>query len=336
MAESAAVKVAEWKRNFVDELSDKFNEYPVVGVLSIKGVPARQFQQMRQILRGKAEIKVGRKNLLELAVKRASEGRPKLRELAGYLEGEAALIFTKMNPFRLWKFLNEKKVSAPAKAGDVLSKDVVIPAGETNFPPGPIVSELQRVGVKARIQAGKIVILEDCVLVRKGEKVTQEVADVLSKFGIEPKEIGFELLAAFEGGVVFPGDVLAIDEEKVKSDIVKAYTQSFTLSVEIGYPTRETIGVMVSRAYASAFTLALEASLPVAEVVPELLARAVRGMKSLAAVLASRDVNALDEELRGMVAPKAEGAKKEEAPREKPKKEEGEKEEAVGLGALFG
>lgn len=329
MAAATAAKVAPWKRELVDELKAKFEEYPVAGILDVSDIPARQFQQMRQMLREQAEIKVGRKVLLKIAMEQTSEKKSELRELVGYLEGQTALIFTRMNPFRLWKFLNENKSSAPLKPGQVAIMGVVIPAGDTDFPPGPIIGELQRVGIKARIQAGKIVILEDCTLLKEGDTVTPEVAEVLSKFGIEPREIGFKLLAASEDGVVFPGDVLVVDEEKVKGQIQVAYTNSLNLSVEVGYPTGENARLLILRASAHAFALALSVPIPTAEVLPHLLSRAGVEMRGLAVVIASKDVNALDDELRKMVSVPKPEAKKEEKPEEKPKKEEekGKKEE---------
>jgi large subunit ribosomal protein L10 len=343
MVAASEAKVAQWKRDLVGELKEKFEGYPVVGILDVSDIPARQFQQMRRMLREKAEIKVGRKVLLRIAAEQAGEKKQELRELTKYLEGQVALIFTQMNPFKLWKFLNENRATAPAKPGQAAPKDIVIPAGDTDFPPGPIIGELQRVGIKARIQAGKIVILEDCTLLKEGDIIKPEVAEALSKFGIEPREIGFKLLAAFEGGVVFPGDVLVVDEEKVKGQIQMAYTHSLNLSVEVGYPTGENVRLLISKASARAFALALNASIPTTEVLPHLLGRASIEMRGLATALVSKDVNALDDELRKMVSAPEHETKKEAKPEEKPKreeekgeKEEKEKEETAGLGALFG
>ncbi len=337
----AEARVAQWKRDLVDDLVKKLETYPVVGVLDVSDVPASQFQQMRRQLQGEAEIKVARRVLFGIAIERASEKNPKLRELIKYLRGQVALIFTHMNPFKLWKFLDKNKLSAPAKPGRPVPKDITIPAGETDFPPGPIVGELQRAGLKARIQAGKIVILEDCTLLKKGDIVTPEVADVLARFGIQPREIGFKLLAAFDGNIVYPGDVLVIDEEKVREQLQTAYVSSLNLSLEINYPTSASIRLLIGRASLHVRALAMSASYPTKEIMPQLLGRASAEMLRLASSVASKNAEALDEELRSMVvsSPPAE-AKKEEGEtkkeEKKPEKEEEEKEEIAGLGALFG
>ncbi|MCS7131439.1 MAG: 50S ribosomal protein L10, partial [Hadesarchaea archaeon] len=158
MAVKAERKIAPWKREALSELIEMFNRYPIVGVLSIGGLPAAQFQRIRQQLYGQAEIIVSKNTLLKLAIEKAAEQRdPKLRELVNYFEGPSALIFSRLNPFKLSRTLRMNKINAPAKPGMVSPRDIVIPAGETDFSPGPIVGELQRAGIKARIQAGKVV-----------------------------------------------------------------------------------------------------------------------------------------------------------------------------------
>lgn len=338
---AAEAKIAQWKRDLVDDLVRKIETYPVVGVLDVGDVPASQFQQLRRQLRGEGEIKVARRILFKIAIERASEKDPKLRELIGYLRGQVALVLTRMDPFRLWKFLDKNKLNAPAKPGRPVPKDIVIPAGETDFPPGPIVGELQRAGLKARIQAGKIVILEDCTLLKEGDIVTPEVADVLARFGIQPREIGFKLLAAFDGNIVYPGDVLVVDEEKVRKQLQTAYISSLNLSLEVNYPTSANIRLLIGKATLHVHALAMGISYPTREIMPQLLSRASAEMLGLASLVASKNAEALDEELKSMVVPSrpAEAKKGEKETKkkaeEKPEKEE-EKEETAGLSLLFG
>lgn len=340
MAATPEASVAQWKRDLVGDLKEKFEKYPVVGILDISGIPASQFQEMRDFLRGRAEIKVSRRVLLRISIEKSSEERPGLEELTEYLEGPAALIFTEMNPFKLWKLLDENKTYAPAKPGMDAPEDIVIPEGETSFSPGPVIGELQRAGVKARIQAGKVVVVEDSKIAEKGEPIPEEVVKVLSRFGIEPREIGFELKAAFEDGVVFPGNMLVVDEEETLRNIKAAHVNAFGLSLEIRFPTEENIGGMLSQAYSQAYNLSMKSFYFTSENSPELLRRASSEMLSLASVISSQDPEAVGEELAEMLSVRetSEKAKKEE---EKPKEEEEEEEteeegSEPGLGGLFG
>ncbi len=318
-----AEKVAPWKQEVVGELIEKLERYPVVGILDIADLPAAQFQQMRQKLREQAEIIVSKNTLLKLSLDRAAERKDsKLQELIDHLQGPTALILARVNPFKLSKVLRENKTSAPAKPGSKSPKDIVIPAGETDFAPGPIVGELQRVGIKARIQAGKIVILEDCQLLKEGDVISKEVADALAKFGIHPLELGLKLRAVYEAGMIFSGEVLEFDETKAIGQLQLACVSAVNLAINADYPTSITIGVMISKAGVSARNLALNACLPISEVMPSLLNRAYSEMLGLAASVYSKDEKALDAELKGMlaIAPAPE-AKSEEKPKPVDKKD---------------
>lgn len=338
--------VAQWKKDLVDELLEKFEGYSVVGVMDISGIPAPQFQQIREILRGKAEIKVSRRVLLQIAIEKSSKEKSGLEGIIDHLEGPCALVFTDMNPFKLWKLLDENKTNAPAKVGMEAPEEVVIPEGDTEFSPGPVISELQQAGVKARIQAGKVVVTEDSKIVEKGEPISEEVAGVLSRFGIEPREIGFELKAAYEDGTVFPSDVLVIDEEEVLEDIQRAYKSTMNLSVEAKFPTKQNISIFVNQAYTQTRNLALNASIFNSETVPQIFGEAHSEMLSLASTILSSNPDAIDEELSSIISTQepAEKAKKEEGkPKEEEKEkapeeektEEEEEEPSAGLGGLF-
>jgi large subunit ribosomal protein L10 len=321
MTASAKVEIAAWKREVVGELAEMFDRYPVVGVLDIADLPASQFQQIRRQLRGQAEIVVSKNSLLRISIEQAGEKKdPKLRELLSYLQRQSALVFSQVDPFKLNKILLASKMSAPAKAGMKSPRDITIPSGDTDFAPGPIVGELQRIGVKARIQGGKVMILEDSPVLKQGDNVTKEIADALTRFGILPLDLGLKLRAAFEAGMVFSAEVLTIDEEKVLGQLRDAYLHAIGLSINTNYPTQATIGIFIAKAYTATRNLAINASLPIPEVVPQLLARARAEMVSLAITLLAKDEKSLDDDFKLMLGvkptePKAEEKSKGEEPK---------------------
>ncbi len=323
-------RVAPWKQEVVGELLEKLERYPMVGVLDIADLPAAQFQQMRRKLREQAEIVVSKNTLLKLSLEQAAKRKdPKLKELIDHLSGPTALILAHVNPFKLNIIIRESKINAPAKPGSRSPLDIVIPAGETDFAPGPMVGDLQRVGVKARIQAGKIIILEDCLILKDGDVISKEVANVLAKFGIRPLELGLKLRAAYEAGMIFSGEVLELDEAKATEQLQLACAIAVNLAINANYPTSITIGVMIAKAGASARNLALNVCLPISEVIPTLLNRAYAEMLGLAAAAHAKDEKAIDEDLKGVLAIAPAEAKPEAKPEEKPA-EEKPKEEKMG------
>ncbi|MFU2191612.1 50S ribosomal protein L10, partial [Methanobacterium sp. MZD130B] len=159
--------VAEWKKEEVKELKTLIESHPVVGMADLSDIPAPQLQKMRQSLRGSAKIKMSRKTLMDLALNDSE--KTKVEALTNHMDGQPALIFTEMNPFKLYKILEGSKTPAPARAGSISLNDIVVPKGDTGFMPGPILGELQKIGIPAKIEKGKIVITEDKTIVAEGE-----------------------------------------------------------------------------------------------------------------------------------------------------------------------
>ncbi len=159
--------VAEWKKEEVKELKTLIESHPVVGMADLSDIPAPQLQKMRQSLRGSAKIKMSRKTLMDLALNDSE--KTKVEALTNHMDGQPALIFTEMNPFKLYKILEGSKGSA--RAGSISLNDIVVPKGDTGFMPGPILGELQKIGIPAKIEKGKIVITEDKTIVAEGEEI---------------------------------------------------------------------------------------------------------------------------------------------------------------------
>jgi len=332
--------VAEWKKEEVNDLKELIKTHSVVGMANLSDIPAPQLQKMRQNLKDTTVIKMSRKTLMSLALNKSEKSNIEL--LGEHMEGQPALIFTDMNPFKLFKILEASKTAAPAKAGSIAPTDIVVPKGDTAFNPGPILGELQKVGIPAKIEKGKIVITKDKVIVAEGEAVPRDVAGILTRLDIQPMEVGIDLVAAYEDETVYTSDLLTIDEDKTLSDIQKAFSQALNLSVNASIYTKEAIPIIIQNAQAKAMNLALNAEILTSKTTDLLLSKAYSQMLALASELSGKSEEALDDELLDKLKsrPKAVEVKKEEKeePEEDEEEEEEDKEEdaAAGLGALFG
>lgn len=272
--------VAQWKKDEVKELKKLIDEYPVVGVVNIGSVPGRQIQTIRSSVRGEdTQIKMSRKRLMKLALKKSSkEG---VLALSDHITGQAGLIFSKTNPFKIYSMLERNKTRAAAKANSIAPVDIMVSKGNTSFPPGPILSELQMGGIPAAIQGGKVAIKEDTLVVKAGEKISPATANALARLEIEPLEIKLELLAAFEEGTTYTPDILAVDADKIRSDIATAYQQAVNLSVNSAYLTKETAAIGITQAVSKARNLAINAEIFEKEVIDVILAKALAKANAL-------------------------------------------------------
>ncbi|MDR0900027.1 MAG: 50S ribosomal protein L10 [Methanobrevibacter sp.] len=335
--------VAEWKKEEVKELKSLIDSHEVIGIVDLLNIPARQLQKMRQSLNDKATIRMSKKNLMDLAFEDSSSNKENITDLSEYMVGQPAIVFTNMNPFKLFKILENNKTAAPAKAGNIATSDIVVPKGDTGFEPGPVLGDLQQAGIPAKIDKGKIVVEKDHVIVKEGEAVSKNAAAMLTRLDIHPMEVGIDLRAAYEDQAVYTSDVLTIDEEQTLADVQGAFAKAFNLSVNAGIPTKETIVAIVQNANAKSFNLAMNASVLTSETTEPLIALANARMLGIASLIADAE-GALDEELLEKLSnvPVAtetvveEETKDDEEEEEEEEEEASEEEAAAGLGALFG
>jgi len=293
-------EVPEWKQREVDELVDLLEAHDSVGVVNVTGIPSKQLQDMRRGLHGQAALRMSRNTLLVRALEQVDDG---LEDLTQYIEGEVGLVATNDNPFGLFQQLEASKTPAPINAGEVAPNDIVVPEGDTGIDPGPFVGELQTIGANARIQEGSIQVLEDSVVTEEGEVVSDDVANVLSELGIEPKEVGLDLRGVFSEGVLFTPDELEIDVEEYRADIQSAAASARNLSVNAGYPTEQTAPALIAKAQGEAKSLGLQAAVESPDLADDLVSKADAQVRALAAQI--DDEEALPEELQDVDAPAA-------------------------------
>jgi len=262
----------ERKVRVVEELVELMKKYPVIGVASLSKIRARDLQELRKILRPHMRLKCAKNTLFKIAARKA--GLKNLEELEPFLKGENFFIFADMNPYKLNIMLEKTKVKTEAKPGDVASDDVVIPAGNTGLPPGPVISKLSSLGIPTRIESGSIWVVRDTVVVRKGEVISHDLADILKRLGVKSVEVGLSLRAAYEDGVVLSKEDLTIDLEEVRASVEEAYAHALAVSVEAGYVTPETVTPIILTAHTRCLNLAVQIAYPCPETLPHLLAKA--------------------------------------------------------------
>jgi len=290
--------IPEWKQAEVDEIADLVADYETIGVVDIAGIPSKQLQDMRRGLHGTAALRVSRNTLLRRALEESDRG---LDQLSAFVSGQVGLIVSDENPFGLYKQLEASKTPAPIGAGEVAPNDIVLEEGDTGMDPGPFVGELQTVGAAARIMEGSIHVTEESVVAEAGEEVSQDLADVLSELGLEPKEVGLDLRGVVADGVLFEPEELEIDVEEYRSDVAAAAARARNLSVNAVYPTTATASTLLAKARGEAKSLGLQASIESPSLADDLVSRADAQVRALAAQV--DDPDALPEELADVEAP---------------------------------
>jgi large subunit ribosomal protein L10 len=282
MSETVQVhKTNPKKEATVENVAELSKKYPVLAITSLSKVRATQLMAVRKALRGKADVLVVKNKLAERGLKKA--GIKNADQLISHLTGQNALIFSTYDPFKLFLTLDKSKVFLAARAGDVAPEDIMVPAGNTSLPAGPVLSEFREAGIQTKIEAGSIWVNKDSVAVKKGAVITPKLSSLLSKLNIKPIKAGVTIALAYESGLIYAGDVVAIDLEKYRQSLVEAFTSSKGLAIVIGYVTKETAPEIIAKAYREAMSLAVEAGFMTPETTPRILAKAEAEASALAA-----------------------------------------------------
>ena len=314
MTDKPHAHVAKWKKEEVEEIVRLLKDNPVIGLANVDSIPSAQMQMMRKGLREDATIKISKNTLLALALKEVGADRRGLEGLTENIGGSTAIIATKMKPHRLYRRLEASKTKAPLKTGQKAPEDITVPKGETQFKPGPIVGDLQKAGIPAAIDQGKVVIKQNKVVLKAGEAASQDLATMLTRLEIFPMTVGMDLKAVFDEGTVYTREMLSVDET---ARLQEAHRRALNLAVFAAYPTKGTIDYLLAKAYNGLIGVGGKLS---EDAQSDKLKEALSARAAAAAA-----------------APAASGAASEKKEEEKEEEKGPSEEEAMaGLGALFG
>lgn len=240
------------KAKAVERIREELKKSETIAVGSIAGLPSRQFNAIKKKTRGQAKIVFARQTLLKRALE---EARPEALELAKFFCNGAVLVLSDLNAFKLHRLFKQNKTRSFAKPGALAPSDIIVPAGETNLAPGPVLTELKQAKIEAKIIGPRVVIARDAVVTRKGETVSEPVARILAKLGIEPVEVGVEIKAAFEKGTLYEGGVLDVDEALVFKQFTEARQQAINLAVFARIFNEVSTPIIIARATQEAMAL---------------------------------------------------------------------------------
>jgi len=245
------------KERVVNEIINLLETYRNLIVIDAFGLRTKIINEMRENLRGRVKFKFVKPSLfLKAAEKKKSETLVKLAE--SYVRGSVLLAFSNEDPFKLVREFKKNAMLLPAKAGSILQEDLVIKPGNTGLPPGPMISELNEVGIPTRIDKGSIWITREVTVAKAGDKVSEKLAAVLSKLNIKPIKMYLRPKAAIVDNTIIDGQILETEPEEIIRALVEANKKHFVISVALNYPTKDNISFLLTRAAKEALALSLE------------------------------------------------------------------------------
>jgi len=244
--------VREEKIKAIEELRKMIDDYPVIGIIDMNKLPSMQLQEVRKKVREDTIIKITKKSVLGFAIKQAS--KKNIQELEKIIPSQPALIFTKHGAFKFYSVVDSLKFPTFAKEGDIATGDVSVSAGPTSLLAGPVISELTKAGIPAGVEEGKIAVKKDVTVVKKGRKISKDLANALRKLGIQPIFVGLNITGLYEDGRIYTKDVLNL-VKMFPEMLLTAHQSAINLSVYVCYPTKDNIKLLLAKAFNSAKAL---------------------------------------------------------------------------------
>jgi len=245
------------KTQLYQQLQEMPKKYDVIALVRMEKVRSSQLLPLRKKFKGEVEImsikdKVAKKALETLDI-------PGIKNIIEDLTGQCLFMFTNMSPFKLNVLLGKNKILLLARAGDIASKDIVIPAKNTGVAPGPILTDFKEAGVPTKIDQGTIWITKDTTPVEKGGIISPKLATLLGRLDIKAVEAGISLGAALEKGIHYSKEDLVIDVEKFRNELIQAHQEAMALSIEAVYVTKDNVEQILAKAAHVSRSVSVEA-----------------------------------------------------------------------------
>ncbi len=242
----------EEKAKIIEEIVNIFNTYKTIGFVDFYKLPTREYREMKKKLTS-VNIKFFKKSLVIKALERLNK-----KELINFLPNSCGILFTNKNPFEIYKEIKKLVTYRFAKENDIAEEDIVIKPMVTNIPAGMAIAEFQRLKIEVGVEAGKIAIKKEKVLVKKGERISKEVASILQKLNIKPIPIRIKISCLFDGKIIYPKEVLELDEKFYIDQILRIFSFANSVCEKIGWITKYNVSNFVKKAYLNAIELSIK------------------------------------------------------------------------------
>jgi len=244
------------KELYFEKLKQLIAKYPSVFIVNVDNVGSNQMHQIRVALRGKGIVLMGKNTMVRRALRSIISENPQLERLLPHVRGNIGFVFTSSDLAEIRNVITANKVAAPARAGALAPRDVLVPAGNTGMEPGKT-SFFQALGIPTKIARGTIEIVSDVKVVTAGTRVGPSEATLLNMLNISPFTYGMSVVQIFDQGNVFPPDVLDVSTDELVGRFMTGVKTIAALSLALNYPTIASVTHSLVNAYKNVLAVAL-------------------------------------------------------------------------------
>lgn len=318
---------SEKKTDYTRKLLTLLTKYPRFLLVSADNVGSRHMQSIRNDLRGRGILLMGKNTLIRKALRNPEEltrstgesieARDTWKTVIPYIKKNVGFVFTDGDLLELKAKILANQVGAAAKPGVFSPCDVFVPKGPTGMDPTQT-GFFQALNIATMISRGQIEIKQDVHLIKVGEKVGASEATLLQKLNIRPFYYGLKVVTVYDNGHCYDAKVLDITPQSIVNAFSAGLRSVAAISLATGSPNVTSVPHSLLNALNAVVALSIETDLTIKQ------ASAIKAYLADPSAFASAAPAATS-------SGAASSAPAEEAPAEKQ-----ESEADVGAGGLFG
>jgi large subunit ribosomal protein L10 len=290
MSKYIAVKKTsrERKEKIINELVGYLKNYKYFIIADLFKIKSADLQALRKIFYDSLKFKVVKNSLFRVALKKVYEENT-VKKLEPYLHKQNIFIFSNANPYEIYLQLEKNKIKTAAKPGDIAEEDIIIPAGNTGITPGPVMSKFSKLKIPTKVEEGAITVTKDTVVVKKGDKISSEVVELLNLLGIKPISVTLKLKYGFDGKNIIEN--IYLDLNQIKKEIEKAQQYVLNLSLNAILPIKEIMPIIITQAHNNSIKVLQSLVIPDKEVLKYSIQRAISNAQNIYELLKTKGLS---------------------------------------------
>jgi large subunit ribosomal protein L10 len=290
MSKYIAVKKTsrERKEKIINELVGYLKNYKYFIIADLFKIKSADLQALRKIFYDSLKFKVVKNSLFRVALRKVYEENT-VKKLEPYLHKQNIFIFSNANLYEIYLQLEKNKIKTAAKPGDVAEEDIIIPAGNTGITPGPVMSKFSKLKIPTKVEEGAITVTKDTVVVKKGDKISSEVVELLNLLGIKPISVTLKLKYGFDGKNIIEN--IYLDLNQIKKEIEKAQQYVLNLSLNAILPIKEIMPIIITQAHNNSIKVLQSLVIPDKEVLKYSIQRAISNAQNIFELLKTKGLS---------------------------------------------
>jgi len=256
---------SQWKADYFTKVQRLVNEYSKIFICDANNVSSKQFQAIRQGMRGRGDVLMGKNTMMKRAIRDMCNDRPELERLLPLIKQNVGFVMTNGDLKEIRDLVLTFKVPANARSGAIAPVAVTVPPQNTGLGPEKT-SFFQALSIPTKISRGCIEITSPVQLLEVGDKVSESAAMLLNMLKISPFQYGLDIMTIYDNGAVFDPAILDITEDDIRGRFLAGVANVASVSLAIGYPTVASVPHSIANGFKNIMAIAAVTNIEFAQV----------------------------------------------------------------------